>query len=411
MYHTFLSTSYIKKLMRNHKKNTFFYQGTKTDKILFDILIKVINLYQYKKVIFIININLFLGVNDMNSKKELIDIRSLEVGMVISDEIIFNGTVLIGSGVRLTKQMLEKLKALYEFDKVEIYSYDEDSLEVLALEEANNTLKSVSKSVEYIFSKSQGLKSSTTNEINEYAEKLLNQVKVNSNMIKSIILSGSGEDSIYMHSVNVAVLSYLLGRWSGMPENKLHSLVYASLLHDFGKTKISDKILNKTTELTEKKFETIKKHPILAYNEVKDIPFISQSVLYGVLMHHERCDGSGYPLKLTGDQIHEFAKIIAITDTFDAINSNRVYKEREKPLQSLKTIKEESLNKLDYSLCDIFLKGLESYYVGQKALLSNDSICKIIQLNFNNIDSPLVFSNNEFIDLSKSKDLSIVKLL
>ena len=128
-------------------------------------------------------------------------------------------------------------------------------------------------------------------------------------------------------------------------------------------------------------------------------------------MHHERCDGSGYPLKLKGEQIHEFAKIIAIADTFDAINSNRSYKERKKPLQSLKIIKEESLNKLDYSLCNTFLKGLESYYIGQECLLSNNKICKIIQLNLNDIESPLVFSNDEFIDLSKSRDLSIIELL
>lgn len=347
----------------------------------------------------------------MNRKKEFVDIRNLKVGMVTSDEIIYNGTVLIGKGIKLTEQMLEKLLSLYSLDKVEIYSTEYESQELLALEEADATLKSVSKSVEYIFSNSQNLRTSSTNEINKYAKKLLNQAKVNNSIMKNILLNGSGEDSIYRHSVNVAVLSYLLGKWSGMPENKLHSLVYASLLHDFGKTKISKNIINKTTKLTEKEYEIIKEHPVLSYNEIKDIPFIGQSVLYGVLMHHERCDGSGYPLNLHGNQIHEFAKIIAISDTFDAINSNRIYKERKKPLESLKIIKEESLSKLDYSLCNTFLKGLESYYIGQEALLSNNSICKIIQLNFNTIDLPLVFSNNEFIDLSKSNDLSIVQLL
>lgn len=347
----------------------------------------------------------------MNMKKELVDIRSLKAGMVTSDDIIYNGTVLIGKGIKLTNQMLEKLYALYGFDEIKIYNGEEGSHELLALEEANATIKSVSKSVEYIFSKSQNIKASGTNEINKYAKKLLNQVKVNNRIMKSIILNGSGEDSIYIHSVNVAVLSYLLGKWSGFPENKLHSLIYASLLHDFGKTKINKKIINKKEKLTDEEFEIIKEHPIIAYNEIKEIPFISQSVLYGVLMHHERCDGSGYPLKLTSDKIHEFAKIIAIADTFDAINSNRIYKERKKPLESLKIIKEESLRKLDYSLCNTFLKGLECYYIGQEALLSNDSICRIIQLNFNNIDSPLVLSNNEFIDLSKTNDLSIVKLI
>ena len=347
----------------------------------------------------------------MDKKKEIIDIVNLKAGMITSDEILYNGTILVGKGVILTEQMLDKLKSLYAFEKVEVISSNKISKEAIAIEEAKNTLKNVSNSVEYIFTNSTNLKSSNTNEINEYAKKLLGQVKMDNNMIKSIILSGSGEDSIYMHSVNVAVLSYLLGKWANMSETKLHALIYASLLHDFGKTKIDKKIIDKAGKLTEEEFEIIKNHPVLAYNDIKDIPFIGQSVLYGVLMHHERCDGSGYPLKLKGDQIHEFAKIIAIADTFDAINSNRCYKERKKPLQSLKIIKEESLTKLDYSLCNTFLKGLESYYVGQLCLLSNNKTCKIIQLNLNDIDAPLVFSNDEFIDLSKSRNLSIIKLL
>lgn len=347
----------------------------------------------------------------MNNKKEIIDIINLKAGMITSDDIVFNGTVLVGKGIKLTEQMLDKLKSLYAFDKVEVLSNEEVSKEAIAIEEAKTTLINVSNSVEYIFTNSTNLKSSNTNEINEYAKNLLSQIKVNNNIIKSIILNGSGEDSIYMHSVNVAVLSYLLGKWANISESKLHALIYASLLHDFGKTKIDKKIIDKPTKLTKSEYEIIKTHPILAYNDIKDIPFISQSVLYGVLMHHERCDGSGYPLKLTGDQIHKFAKIIAIADTFDAINSNRAYKKRKKPLQSLKTIKEESLTKLDYSLCNTFLKGLESYYIGQNALLSNNAQCKIIQMNLNDLESPLVFSNNEFIDLSKSRDLSIIELL
>ncbi|MCF0148415.1 MAG: HD-GYP domain-containing protein [Clostridium sp.] len=347
----------------------------------------------------------------MNNKKEIIDIINLKAGMITSEDIVFNGTVLVGKGIKLTEQMLDKLKSLYAFDKVEVLNNNEDSKEAIAIEEAKSTLKNVSTSIEYIFTNSTNLKSSNTNEVNDYAKKLLSQIKINNNIIKSIILNGSGEDSIYMHSVNVAVLSYLLGKWANISESKLHALIYASLLHDFGKTKIDKKIIDKPTKLTKAEYEIIQTHPILAYNDIKDIPFISQSVLYGVLMHHERCDGSGYPLRLTGDQIHKFAKIIAITDTFDAINSNRSYKKRKRPLQSLRTIRNESLTKLDYSLCNTFLKGLESYYIGQSALLSNNEKCKIIQMNLNYLESPLVFSNNEFIDLSKSRDLSIIKLL
>lgn len=347
----------------------------------------------------------------MRNKKALVDFSQLKPGMITADEIGYNGTILVGKNIILTEQMIEKLKLIYNLDNVEIYNNVKESKEMLALAEAENTLKNVSESINVLFSNSQNLKADITNEINNYSKHLLDYLKIDTNIFKNIILKGSGEDCIYRHSVNVASLSYLLGKWIGMEENKLHSLVYASILHDFGKTKINKKIINKKTPLTEEEFDIIKEHTIVTYNEIKEIPFISQSVLYAILMHHERCDGSGYPLKLKGNQIHEFAKIIAITDTFDAINSNRIYKKRKKPLEALKIIKEESLTKLDYSLCNTFLRGLESYYIGQTALLSDNSICKIIKLDLNTIDSPLVFCNDEFIDLAKTPNLSVIKLL
>lgn len=347
----------------------------------------------------------------MKKKKEVIDFSRLKPGMITADEINFNGTMLVGKNIILTEQIIEKLKSIYSLDNVQIYDNKKESSELMDLENAENTLKNISENVNLLFNSSQNLKTDITNELNKYAKNLLNCLKIDNNIFKNIIIRGSDEDCIYRHSVNVASLSYLLGKWANIEENKMHSLVYASILHDFGKTKISKKIINKKKKLTEEEFNIIKEHPVIAYNEIKDIPFISQHVLYGVLMHHERADGSGYPLKLKGNQIHQFAKIIAIADTFDAINSNRIYKKRKKPFEALKTIKEESLSKLDYSLCNIFLRGLESYYIGQKALLSNNSICKIIKLDLNNIETPLIFSNNEFIDLAKTPNLSIRKLL
>ena len=128
-------------------------------------------------------------------------------------------------------------------------------------------------------------------------------------------------------------------------------------------------------------------------------------------MHHERCDGTGYPLGLKGNQIHDFAKIIAIADTFDAINSNRTYKKRKRPLEALKIIKDESLNKLDYSLCYTFLEGMANFYIGQNVLLNDKSKCKIIKMDLNNISSPLLLSEDEFIDLSKTTALYIEQIL
>ncbi|MDU2156664.1 HD-GYP domain-containing protein [Clostridium sp.] len=348
----------------------------------------------------------------MNIEKKFINVRDLKIGMVIASEILSNGTVLVGKGITLNQQMLDKLNSICTFDIVEIYTDEKDnSKEKLALKKAEKTLNNISIDVKLIFDNAKTLQTSNTNEINEYAKKLSQELKLSSSVLKNIVLHGSDEDCIYRHSVNVASLSYLLGKWHGLNDNKLHSLIYASLLHDFGKTKLDEDVIKKEEPLSKEDFEIIKTHPTIAYNEIKKIPFISQSVLYAILMHHERCDGTGYPLGLKGNQIHDFAKIIAIADTFDAINSNRTYKKRKRPLEALKIIKDESLNKLDYSLCCTFLEGMANFYIGQTVLLNNKSKCKIIKMDLNNISSPHLLSEDEFIDLSKTTGLYIEQIL
>lgn len=348
----------------------------------------------------------------MNAKKRIIAVRELKKGMVTAREIISNGTILVGEGITLTQQMLDKLNSICTFDNVEIYNNEKDtSKELINLKKAERALNNISIDVKLIFDNANTLQSSNTNEINDYAKNLSQELKLSSSVLKNIVLHGSDEDCIYRHSVNVAALSYLLGKWQGLNDNKLHSLIYASLLHDFGKTKLDENIIKKEDPLSKEDFEIIKTHPTLAYNEIKKIPFISQSVLYSILMHHERCDGSGYPLGLKSNQIHDFAKIVAIADTFDAINSNRCYKKRKLPLEALKIIKEESLTKLDYSLCCTFLEGMANFYVGQDVLLNNKTKCKIIHMDLNNISSPLLLCDDEFIDLSKTPELYIEQIL
>ena len=343
--------------------------------------------------------------------KRVIKIKDLKPGMVAANEIICNNSVLIAEGVIITPNMINKLKEIYSLYDIEIYTTDKEVKNLIALEEATKTINTVSNEIESIFSTTSNIKISNTLEVNKYAKTLLDKLKINNSILKNIILNGSGEDCIYKHSVNVGVLSYLLGKWLGFEEKKLHSLVYASLLHDYGKTKINKNILDKPLPLSDEELSIIRKHPIEAYNDIKEIPFMAKSVLFAILMHHERCDGSGYPLGLKDEQIHEFAKIIAITDTFDALNSNRLYKKKKNPLESLKILKNESLNKFNYFFTTKFLEGMINFFVGQDAILNTGELCKIIKIDLNNIDFPLILCNNEFIDLSNNSNLYITELL
>jgi HD-GYP domain-containing protein (c-di-GMP phosphodiesterase class II) len=195
-----------------------------------------------------------------------------------------------------------------------------------------------------------------------------------------------------------------------LSDSDLNLLTYSAIFHDFGKVKIDQQIIDKPDHLTPNELKEIKFHPALGYKYIKQIPFLDKSVSYGVLMHHERMDGSGYPLGLKENNIHKFGRIIAIADVFDAVNSDRVYKKSRRPFEALEIIKEESLGKLDYEYCNIFLNHIINYYIGENAELNTKKVCKIIQIDVNNLAAPLLLDDTGFVDLKQHKELYIEKL-
>lgn len=353
----------------------------------------------------------------MVATKISIDINELKPGMILAKEIEFEGRVLLAAGIAITEATINKLKNQYILNKIDIYSKEKNLYDDMliknekTIEEIEESFKKLSFSMQEIFDNIHSIKINGIEEVRIFSQRIQEELKSTSLVVKNIVLNGSGEDVIYRHSVNVAALSAMLGKWIGLDENKINLLTYSAILHDFGKTKIDEKILNKVQPLRESEFKQIKRHTITAYNYIKEIAFLDNSVSYGVLMHTEREDGSGYPLGIKYDKIHKFAKIIAIADVFDAINSNRVYRKKRNPLEALEIIKKESLGKLDYEYCNIFLSNIVNYYMGERVLLNNKKIGKIIQIDLNNISKPLLLTDDGFLDLKKEKNVYVENLI
>jgi response regulator RpfG family c-di-GMP phosphodiesterase len=138
----------------------------------------------------------------------------------------------------------------------------------------------------------------------------------------------------YAHSVNVAVISCIIGFGLGMTSEALEQLVMAGLLHDLGKQQIPNEILNKHARLTNEEFKIMKNHANLSYEMIKDRWDISSNVKTAVRYHHENVDGSGYPDGITGDQMTIFTKILHVADVYDALVSRRPYKEPYSPYEA-----------------------------------------------------------------------------
>lgn len=209
-------------------------------------------------------------------------------------------------------------------------------------------------------------------------------------------------DSTYAHSLNVALISRMIGIWLKLSPTDLDTLTLAGLLHDIGKTQISNDVLNKQSRLTDEEFALVKRHPQFGYDILKKQPLDSH-VKKAALMHHERCDGSGYPMGLTLDEIDDYALIIAIADVYDAMTAARSYREPLCPFQVIAEFEKDGLQKYNPKYILTFLERIATTYQNNRVMLSDGRQAKIVLLNRNHLSKPLVqLDDGNYIDLDKS---------
>ena len=162
----------------------------------------------------------------------------------------------------------------------------------------------------------------------------------------------------YEHSARVAAISEVLAAGLGMSAADVTTLRRAGLLHDIGKIGVPDRILGKTTPLTDEEWGIIRQHPVIGYDMLKDIPFLQPS-LDAVRHHHERWDGEGYPDRLSGAQASTFARIVTLADAFDAMTSDRPYRKGFSFQFAARTIVSEAGKQFDPAVVDAFLANQE----------------------------------------------------
>lgn len=231
--------------------------------------------------------------------------------------------------------------------------------------------------------------------------------------IFSVILSdGNVENYLYEHTVRSTIISFLLGKWMGINNEQLNLLIKASLLKDIGKVKTSRDILEKPEKLTTNEFKEIKKHPLYSYALIKNIENIEKSVCEVVLQHHEREDGSGYPLGIKGQEISQMTKIVTIGDMFTAMTAKRVYAEKLSLFKVLNEFQQSAFDKLHMGVVMTFIKNFSEYYLNAEVKLSDNSQGHIIRLDLSEINKPLIkLRNGAFVDLKIERNIEIVDVI
>lgn len=210
------------------------------------------------------------------------------------------------------------------------------------------------------------------------------------------------DDSTYAHCLNVALISRMIGKWLHFSKEELDTLTLAGLLHDIGKTQIPNEILNKDSKLTDEEFDMIRKHPQFGYDILKKQP-LDTHIKKAALLHHERCDGSGYPMGLTLDEIDDYALIIAIADVYDAMTAARSYRSPLCPFQVIAEFEKDGLQKYKPKYILTFLERIATTYQNNRVLLNDGTRAKIVLLNHRHLSKPLVqLDDGSCIDLDKS---------
>lgn len=219
------------------------------------------------------------------------------------------------------------------------------------------------------------------------------------------------DDYTYMHSVAVCALMVSLARQLGLSDEQIRLAGLAGLLHDVGKMMIPLSILNKPGKLTDAEFEAVKSHTSEGYKMLLEGSGIGEVALDVCLHHHEKVDGSGYPERLTDTQISLFAKMGAVCDVYDAITSNRPYKNGWEPAESMRKMAEWSKGHFDTVIFHAFVKSVGIYPIGSLVKLESGHLGVIIEQTAKSLLTPVLkvffsIKSNvrippEILDLSK----------
>ena len=221
----------------------------------------------------------------------------------------------------------------------------------------------------------------------------------------------SVDDSTYAHSVNVALVSRIIGKWLKLSKDDLKVLAVAGLLHDIGKTQIPDEVLNKPGKPTDEEFALIKKHPKMGYDILKKHQ-VDPRIRKVALMHHERCDGTGYPMELEAEEIDDFASIVAIADVYDAMTAARTYRQPLCPFEVIAAFEKDGLQKYNPGFILTFLERVAATYQNNRIILNDGRSANIVLLNKNHISKPMVqLQDGSCLDLSREPGLFIKSIL
>lgn len=357
-----------------------------------------------------------------------ISLQQVRQGMITADDVLSpSGQLIIPKNTTLNPRLISRLK-LYNVKKICVIITEDVARELNARAEKNKPLNPEKTTQEFkAFNRTY---QDMANDLEAFCKAIIEHpyenhdpapiidqildlaktVKNTLHLMNTLQLLREYDDTVYIHSISVALIAHTIATQQGMSEEDLRSLIYACTFHDIGKVQIPPEILYKPSRLTDEEFATVKEHAQIGC-EILHKAHFPVEIQLAALQHHERCDGSGYPSGLTADQIPLFAKIIAIADVYDAMTARRSYRKEICSFDVIADFENSGYQKYDVTLLLPFLTGIAQSHLNNKVRLSNSLVGTIVMINKHKLSKPVVNIDGTFFDLSKQKDISIIELL
>ena len=357
-----------------------------------------------------------------------ISLQQVRQGMITADDVLSpSGQLIIPKNTTLNPRLISRLK-LYNVKRVCVIITDDVAQELNAVAEKNKpvnpekttqqfknfnrTYQDMANDLEAAFKTviERPFENYDPAPIIDQILELAKTVKNTMHLMNTLQLLREYDDTMYIHSLSVALIAHTIASQQNLSEEDMRNLMFACAFHDIGKVQVPAEILYKPGRLTDEEFETVKQHAKKGYELLHKAHF-PQDIQMAALLHHERCDGSGYPSALTAEKIPFFARVIAIADVYDAMTARRSYRKEICSFDVIAEFENSGYQKYDTSLLLPFLTSIAQSHINNSVRLSNSLLGTIVMINQHKLSKPVVNIDGTFIDLSKEKDITIMELL
>lgn len=349
---------------------------------------------------------------------KVVAVMALTPGMILGEDIVFQGKVIFSAGTKLDQFKIDKLShySIMCATVMEDVDFASTHYEKIRFDEK---FKQFEKDYYNGLNQYKALMYSLLQQGLQVPDEALLQIYEN---IYANIPSGAilldflynmmpNEDELtFSHSLNSALLAGAIADWLSMNEADKKIFILCGFYYDIGKLQLPYDLLWKSDKLTAEEFRIVQTHPVVGYAFVRNLN-LDNHVKNAVIMHHERLDGSGYPYHMQGQKIDVFARYIAIVDAYIAMASPRSYRNAFTPLQILGNF-EADLSKFDVELLMPVMKRIADAQIGTRVQTNDDKVWEVLIIHPNKLSRPILKNdNNEIVDMMQHPELEIVKMM